>query len=377
MIAVADLARDVGVAPACQALEFSRATWYRQQAPKLPPAARPVSSRALSPAEGQHALGVLHSEPFADLAPPTVVAILLDRGEYLCSARTMYRLLASAAEVRERRNQLRHPVYRKPELLAVAPNQLWSWDITKLRGPVTWTYFYLYVILDVFSRKVVGWMIAERESAELAHILIEETCRREKIDRSQLVLHSDRGSPMKSHSVAQLLANLDVARSLSRPHVSNDNPFSESLFKTLKYCPTFPPCFGSLEDARAFCRKFFDWYNNHHRHSGIAWLTPGDVHHGRAPEVLGLRQIVLNQAYAAHPERFVRRPPTVAQLPKAVWINPPAEKSNAQDQPGATIPGSVEVNYPSETAAVEPLGPPTFAVAEAPFDVALEVATRH
>lgn len=343
--AVETLALEVGVAPACGAFEMPRATWYRRHRPKPAVAPRPTPARALSPPEREKVLGVLHSPAFVDQAPPAIVATLLDRGEYLCSWRTMYRLLAGEHEVRERRDQLRHPVYHRPEVLAEGPNRLWSWDITYLRGPIKWLHFYLYVILDVFSRKVVAWMVADCESAELARELISVGCERERIDRHQLILHSDRGAPMKSKTVSQLLADLEVTRSLSRPHVSNDNPFSESHFKTLKYRPDFPRVFGCIEDARSHCRAFFDWYNNNHRHSGIAWLTPSDVHDGRSTQVLAVRQAALTAAYAAHPERFVRKPPAVAQLPEAVWINPPAAKKLLQDCPGTTIATSLDLNH--------------------------------
>jgi putative transposase len=255
-----------------------------------------------------------------------VYATLLDEGMYLASQRTMYRILAAAAEVRERRNQLRHPAYAKPELLATGPNELWSWDITKLKGPAKWTYYHLYVILDVFSRYAPGWMVARRESAALAERLIADTLAKEGIVPGQLVLHADRGTSMRSKPVALLLADLGVERTHSRPHVSNDNPYSESAFRTLKYRPAFPARFGSIEDARAFCRDFFSWYNTEHRHSGIGLLTPADVHHGRAAEVTAARAVTLARAYAAHPERFVRQPPQPPQLPTAVWINPPARK---------------------------------------------------
>jgi len=271
-------------------------------------------------------LGELHSERFADASPAAVYATLLDEGTYLASQRTMYRLLAANAEVRERRNQLRHPAYARPELLATGPNELWSWDITKLRGPAKWTWFYLYVILDVFSRYVPGWMVATRESAVLAERLIAATIEKEGIAPGQLVLHADRGTSMRSKDVALLLADLGVERTHSRPHVSNDNPFSESAFRTLKYRPAFPARFGSLEDARAFCHEFFTWYNGEHRHSGIGLLTPAVVHAGLAAEVTAARAITLARAYETHPERFVRRPPRPPQVPTAVWINPPPKK---------------------------------------------------
>lgn len=258
-----------------------------------------------------------------DKAPAAIYATLLDEGRYLCSISTMYRILRSLDEVRERRNQLRHPQYKKPELLATAPNQVWSWDITKLKGPAKWNYYYLYVILDIFSRYAVGWMVATRETAELAKTLIEKTCMRQNIDRSQLTIHSDRGSPMKSKAVALLLSDLGVGMSFNRPYVSNDNPYSESHFKTLKDRPLFPARFGCIQDARALCRQFFDWYNNEHYHGGIALMTPYTVHSGQAKHCNQARQNVLSTAHATHPERFVRGHPKTLELPKAAWINKP------------------------------------------------------
>jgi len=286
-------------------------------------APRPRPPRALSPVEETAILAALHTERFVDRAPASIVATLLDEGTFLCSVRTMYRLLARHGEVRERRDQLRHPAYAVPELLATGPNQVWTWDITKLRGPAKWTCFHLYVILDIFSRYVVGWMVAPHESAVLARKLIAASVARQGIQPGELTVHADRGSSMRSKPVALLLADLGVTKSHSRPHVSDDNPFSESHFKTLKYRPGFPDRFGSIEDARAFCVAFFAWYDTEHRHSGIALLTPEDVHYGRATERLAARGVVLDAAYAAHPERFVRRPPRPAAPPTAVWINPP------------------------------------------------------
>jgi len=268
-------------------------------------------------------LELLHEPRFVDLAPAEVYATLLDEGQYVCSERTMYRILSSSQEVRARRNQLRHPSHAAPELLAERPNEVWSWDITKLLGPAKWTYFYLYVILDIFSRYVVGWMVAYRQSSVLAQRLIEETCARQGIASGQLTVHADRGGPMTAKPMALLLADLGVAKTHSRPHVSNDNPFSESQFKTLKYRPGFPDRFGCLEDARAFCRVFFPWYNTEHRHSGIGLLTPHDVHHGLAPARVIQRATTLTAAYAAHPERFPRGIPTPPKVPTAVWINKP------------------------------------------------------
>ncbi len=287
------------------------------------PRERPTPPRTLSAEERHTVLETLNSPQFVDQAPAEVYARLLDEGTYLCSIRTMYRLLDQHHEVRERRDQLQHPQYHKPELLATAPNQVWSWDITKLLGPTKWTYFHLYVILDIFSRYVVGWMLAGRECASLAQRLIAESCQKQRVDPGQLTIHSDRGSPMKSQTVSQLLATLGVVRSLSRPHVSNDNPFSESQFKTLKYQAEFPDRFPSFDVALAFCKEFFDWYNDVHYHSGLGLLTPASVHFNQTPAILAERQAVLTAAYARHPERFVKRPPTPAKPPNAVWINPP------------------------------------------------------
>jgi putative transposase len=294
-------------------------------APPVLPRAHP---RALSVAEQQTVLDVLHSPRFQDAAPAAVYATLLDEGTYLASERTMYRLLAADGETRPRRDQLVHPTYSKPELLATAPNQAWSWDITKLLGPAKWTYFYLYVILDVYSRYVVGWMVAHREQAELAERLIAETIAKQNVPAGQLTLHADRGSSMTSKPVAFLLADLGVTKTHSRPHVSNDNPYSESQFKTLKYRPGFPACFASIEEARAFCQDFFRWYNAEHRHSGIGLLPPEVVHYGQAQDAYDARSQVLATAYAAHPERFVRAAPRPPQLPTAAWINPPQPTPN-------------------------------------------------
>ena len=268
-------------------------------------------------------LGVLHEPRFVDLAPAEVHATLMEEGRYMCSARTMHRVLAENAEVRERRNQLRHPSYAAPQLLATGPNELWSWDITKLLGPAKWSYFHLYVILDVYSRYVVGWMVARCESAALAHKLISETCAREGIVAGQLTLHADRGASMKSKPVALLLADLGVTKTHSRPHVSDDNPFSESNFKTLKYRPGFPERFGEIEDARGFSVDFFTWYNHEHHHSGLAMLTPADVHFERVEQRVVERQAVLDQAFNVHPERFPHGRPTARQPAREVWINKP------------------------------------------------------
>jgi putative transposase len=280
----------------------------------------------LEPAERQTILDQLNSERFVDQAPAQVYAALLDEGQYLCSVRTMYRILDQHDQVRERRNQLSHPAYQKPELLATGANQVWSWDITKLLGPAKWTYFYLYVLLDIFSRYTVGWMIASRESATLAEKLIRETCQKQGIAPGQLTVHADRGSSMTSRPVALLLADLGITKTHSRPHTSNDNPFSESHFKTLKYRPEFPDRFGSIQDSRAFCQRFFSWYNAEHHHSALGWLTPQVVHSGQSGAVLASRQKVLDQAFQITPERFVRKPPQPPRLLDKVWINPPDPK---------------------------------------------------
>lgn len=330
MTTVSGLAAQIGRQAACRVLAVSRATFYRwcrrQTGPRALPRPRPASRQGLSAGERQTVLDTLNSERFLDQAPAQIAARLLDEGVYLCSERTMYRILHDAKEVRERRNQLRHPEYRKPELLATAPNQVWSWDITKLRTAVKGSHYSLYVVLDIFSRYVVAWLVAEREAKPLAELLLEEALLRHKVDRGQLTLHADRGSTMTSKSLALLLDDLGVARSHSRPHTSNDNPYSEAHFKTLKYKAGFPEHFGSLEDARAFCRAFFTWYNTQHYHSGLALLTPETVHTGRAPEVLKERGKVLDAAHAAHPERF-RKAPKPKIPPTQTWINPPKEDS--------------------------------------------------
>lgn len=328
MEAVDTFGGDIGVKPSCEALGLSRATYYRTKAsPGVEKESSPGASnpppRALGPEERRQVLDLMHSERFMDQAPREIYATLLDEGHYLCSVRTMYRILEQESEVRERRNQLRHPAYEKPELLATAPNQVWSWDITKLLGPVKWTYYYLYVILDIFSRYVVGWMLASQESAALAQRLIEATCHKQAIQANQLTIHADRGSSMTSKPVAFLLADLGVTKTHSRPHTSNDNPFSEAQFKTLKYRPDFPQRFSGIEEARSFCQSFFSWYNQEHYHSGIGLLTPHVVHYGLAEKVIEARRNVLNEVYRLRPERFVNGPPQVNPLPKGVWINPP------------------------------------------------------
>lgn len=318
----------------CNALDISRASLYRHRARlahPLPPAApRPRSPRALTAEEQSKVLDILREPRFVDLAPAEIYATLLDEGVYLCSIRTMYRILTGQDEVRERRNQLRHPVYQKPELLAETPNQVWSWDITKLMGPTKWTYFYLYVILDIFSRRVVGWCVADAESATLFKALFDDTITKHAVPPGQLTLHADRGGPMKAKATALMLADLGVTKSHSRPHTSNDNPFSEAQFKTLKYQPEFPERFGCIADAKAFCRAFFTWYNQDHHHAGLGLMTPDQVHYGQAGAVHAARTEILKKAYHTNPERFVRKMPEPPPIPTATWINPPQKTGNSQ-----------------------------------------------
>jgi len=333
MSALNELAPAIGLAPACAALRINRARIYRQDARRRllisprHPTPRPRAPLALSAPEREGLREVLCSERFADCAPSTVYARLLDEGVYLASVRTMYRLLAGQGQSRERRNQRVHPVYAKPELLAVQPNQVWSWDITKLKGPVKWSCYHLYVILDIFSRYVVGWMIALRESAQLAEQLIADTVAKHSIAPGTLTLHADRGTSMRSKPVAALLVDLEVAKTHSRPHVSDDNPYSEAQFKTLKYRPDFPERFGSIEDARAHCQPFFQWYNAAHCHSGIGYMTPESVHYGRAQTLFQHRAQTLDIAFLAHPTRFKGKAPQPPKLPTAAWINPPKQES--------------------------------------------------
>jgi len=329
---VEDLTTIIGTRPACRALGASPATIYRRRRPPRARLVRPraPSPRALSEPEREAVLAELHSERFVDSAPAAVWATLLDEGRYLASERTMYRLLAGEhGKVRERRAQLAHPAYARPELLAEQPNEVYSWDITKLKGPATWTYFYLYVILDVFSRYAVGWTVQHREDSHVAKDLIAQVCEQQQIAPGQLTVHADRGSSMTSKPVAFLLVDLGVLKTHNRPYTSTDNPYSEAQFKTLKYRPGFPARFDSIEHARAFCRQFFSWYNQHHRHSGIGLMTPDAVHHGRAQAIHADRARVLDAAYAATPERFVSQPPRPPALPAAAWINKPDDERAA------------------------------------------------
>ena len=331
-VLVRELGEMVGVARACTALDVPRPSYYRRRRPARWRAKKKRASppRALGPSEQQEVVEVLHSERFVDHAPAQVVAALLHDGIYHCSAGTMYRILSARGEVRERRNRLVHPRYQRPELLATGPNQVWSWDITKLRAAQKWTYYYLYVLLDIYSRYAVGWMLAHRESGELAAELLEQSILKQGVEPVEITVHADRGSAPTSKTLKQMMIDLGIKRSHSRPRVSNDNPFSESNFHTLKSRPDYPARFGSYEDARSFCRRTFDWYNHEHHHSGLAMLTPAQVHYGRAEEVLAQRQRVLDAAYEAHPERFVNGPPKVPSLPQAVWINPPEDKSRSE-----------------------------------------------
>lgn len=333
MNAVVELRGHVPVRRACEALGLARGSYYRSRRPAgaaRPGGERRRSPRALSRAERAAVLTRLHEPRFVDRSPAEVYANLLDEDNYLCSVRTMYRILAENQEARERRAQLRHPAYRKPELLATGPNQVWSWDLTKLRGPVKWTYYYLYVVLDLFSRLVVAWMLAHRENGVNARALFGQACRQHGVEPAELTVHADRGSAPTARTLAELFADLGVERSYSRPHVSNDNPYSEAQFKTLKYAPGYPDRFGGYEHARSWCRQFFPWYNTEHRHSGIAYLTPAMVHYGQADDVLADRRRVLERAQAAHPERFVRGVPKPQALPRAVWINPPEDRTRVE-----------------------------------------------
>jgi len=318
----------------CSALSLSRASVLRHRAAlTAPPPARKVrapSSRALPDRERDQVLQHLRDPRFADQTPIEVFATLLDEGTYLCSIRTMYRILAAQGEIAERRRQRTHPVYVKPELLAIGPNEVWSWDITKLMGPVKWSYFYLYVILDIFSRRVVGWRVEHTESAAQFKDLFIDAMEKHAVPRDQLTLHADRGGPMKAKTTALMLVDLGVLKSHSRPHTSNDNPFSEAHFKTLKYQPEFPKNFATIDQARAFCRRFFAWYNQDHHHAGIGLMTPDQIHFGQAETVYAARQATLNAAYLTTPERFVRKPPKPPKIPTAVWINPTKQTEETQ-----------------------------------------------
>lgn len=347
MTAVSEVGAAVALHPLCDALGVSRATVYRRRNPMM--GCRPRrsrSKRSLALAEREVVAEILVSERFVDRSPALIVHTLLDESLYYCSPRTMYRILAERDQLRERRAQRIHPKYERPELMASAPNQVWSWDISRLRTLVKWRYLYLYVILDIFSRLVVGWMIAEHENSALAKKLIEESIDTHGVEPGSLVLHADRGTQMTSKTLAQLMADLDVTASFSRPHVSDDNPFSESHFRTAKYEPSFPGKFGNLADGLTWGRKFFPWYNHEHRHSGIAYLTPADMHFGRGEQVLKDRHDVMLEAYAAHPERFVGGPPKMLLPPTAAYINPPRQPdATVQVEGGESSPESAEVRH--------------------------------
>jgi putative transposase len=362
---VLEFGERLGVGATCGAIGLPRATFYRHTTPTVekPLSTRKKPKQALLPEERQRVLDVLHEDRFIDLAPTEIYAQLLDEAEHLCSIRTMYRILEENQEVRERRRQRQHPAYAKPELLATKPNEVWTWDITKLLGPAKWTYFYLYVVLDIFSRKAVGWLIAEKESSVLAKHLVEETCAREGVEPGQLTLHMDRGSSMKSKTLAQTMGTLGITKSHSRPHVSDDNPFSEAQFKTLKYRPDFPVRFDSLVQAEAFCRDFFAWYNQEHHHVSLGLMTPNDMHSGIAQEKWRNRADILAAAYAAHPERFPHGCPTPPPLPTAAWINKPTStgaKAETADQHATKgVPAGTAVVYEEITTAIVEAGSPT------------------
>lgn len=327
-----ELAQKTTTQTACYALGVARSSYYRYHSSKLlkKPCERHRPPRSLSSEEHQKVLDTLHSERFVDRAPREIYATLLDEDTYLCSVRTMYRILKANRELHERRNQLRHPAYKKPELLATAPNQVWSWDITKLRAELKWTYYYLYILLDIFSRYVVGWLLAHRESGELAKRLVSETCTKQEINEKKIIIHADRGPAPRSKTLLQLYSDLTIEPSFSRPHVSNDNPYSESQFKTMKYWPSYPDRFTGYEHALSYCREFIPWYNTEHRHSGLAYLTPEMVHYGANERIITARQRVLDEAYLKHPERFVKRKPCHPALPEAVWINKPEDRSREE-----------------------------------------------
>ena len=316
---------EYGITEASTAFGVSRATLHRLRNPKPKQKAKKYNHRRLTDLEEQRVLDILTNDRFVDESVPEIYATILDEGTYLCSQRTMYRVLERHQAVRERRDQCHHPAYTKPELLATGPNQVWSWDITKLKGPQKWSYYYLYVIMDIYSRYVVGWMVATRESALLAERLIQETCLKQNIDPDQLTIHADRGPSMRSKLVAQLMADMGITKTHSRPHTSNDNPYSEAQFKTMKYRHSFPKTFGCIEDAKTFLRGFFEWYNCQHRHSGIGSITPESLHTGEAHKIREKRCRILEQAYLKHPERFVKGLPQPPKIPEAAWINKPEE----------------------------------------------------
>lgn len=319
-----ELAQNIGERAACRYLGAARATMQRHEKSAISrPRRSRVAPRRLGADERQAILDLAHSERFADLSVREIFATLLDEGRYVGSVSTWYRVLRAAGETRERRRLATHPARVKPELAATAPGQVWSWDITKLLGPQKWTYFYLYVVLDIFSRYVVAWRLETRESATLAQELFAAALAREGVDPVRLTVHADGGPSMTSKTLTQFFADLGITKSRSRPHVSNDNPYSEAQFKTLKYTPTFPGHFANMQQARDFCRELIHWYNEQHRHTGIALLTPSDVHHGRTHERSNARRLVLLDAWQEHPERFVHGQPQPPKLTPIVYINRP------------------------------------------------------
>lgn len=309
----------------CETLGVNRSTWYNHLAPKTTPEGR-TPPRKLAESERAEVLRTLNSETFQNESVPTVYAKLLDKETYLCSQRTMYRILKDQKQTRPRRHEREHPNYHKPQLVATGPNQVWSWDITRLKGPKSWIFYELYVVIDIYSRCIVSWCLSEHESGEQAKALIKAACIREGINKHQLTVHSDRGRAMRSKQLSDLYGELGIIRSLNRPRVSNDNPYSESQFKTLKYRPDYPDRFGSIEDARTHLRAFFEWYNTEHRHSGIAMMPPAEVHAGRSEEIRRKRQTILRKAHQRHPERFVRGIPQAKGVPEKVWINEPVSE---------------------------------------------------
>ncbi len=375
MQAVSELGGRVGVRQACDALSVPAASYYRWRRPNTERSPRPAPPLKLSASEERQVLDVLHSERFVDHAPEEVYATLLDEQTYICSARTMYRVLERHQEVRERRRQLVHPPATKPELLARRPNEVWSWDITKLRGPVKWSYFYLYVMLDIFSRLVVGWLVAEREWSGYAKRLIAECYDKQGIEPGQLTIHSDRGSPMIAKTTGQLLANLGITKTHSRPYTSNDNPYSEAMFRTAKYRPQFPDRFGSIQDVIGFGREFFPWYNGEHRHSGIGYLTPEVMHYGAASEVIEARGQALAAAFDRHPQRFKGRMPAPPAVPTEAWINPP-NLNDAAEGGLQVCPASDDCHQHKEPAAPEDGGKPTAGVPSLAEGSRLPVAMR-
>ncbi|MEV0290348.1 IS3 family transposase [Kribbella sp. NPDC050820] len=333
--AITELEPLIGTRKACEATGRPQASHYRRHRqsplPARPPKPQP---RALTRSERDEVRAVLNSPEHVDKAPAAVYHELLDAGIYLASISTMYRILREHDEVHERRRQATHPARVKPELVATRPNMCWSWDITKLRGPANWTYYYyLYVIIDIYSRYVVGWLLAECESAALAEQLLADSITKQNAEPDTLTIHADNGSSMASKPVAFLLADLGVTKTHSRPHVSNDNPYSEAQFKTMKYRPDFPEQFGSMADARSFCQRFFTWYNAEHYHSGIGWHHPIDVHYGHADTIRTGRAEVLTAAYTRNPERFVRKHPEPPVLPTSAWINKPSDPDDKEHQP--------------------------------------------